>query len=101
MLSVNIYTEFQVGDERDLMLILACMTAGIDGRGFTFTSVEGRKISVSLGREGKWERSILTLNLQYSKDPGKLTIEEASKLAAIVKEILGRLGHSDDTVPAS
>jgi hypothetical protein len=92
------YIEFQIGDERDLVSILACMVSGIDGKGFTFNSIEGRKISSSSGKEGKREMSILTINLQYGRNPGKLTLEEATKLAAIAKEILGMLGYSDENI---
>jgi hypothetical protein len=74
------------------------MVAGIDGKGFAFTSIEGRKITTSLAKEGKWERDILTLKLQYSSQLGKLTLEEVTKLASITREILGKLGHSEKDI---
>jgi hypothetical protein len=94
---VNQHTEFLIADEKDILSILAALAAVLNGDEFSFTSKEGRKITLSLKREGKWEKEIVTAKIQYGRT-GKLTIGEARKLHTIAREILRNLGHSDQEI---
>lgn len=96
-LGADQHTEFQIADEKDILSILTSLTAVINGNEFSFTSKEGRKITLSREKAGKREKEVITLNVQYSK-VGKLTMGEAHKLQAIAKEILGHIGYSEDEI---
>jgi hypothetical protein len=93
----NQQTEFLLADENDVLSMLASLVAVLNGDQFSFTSKEGRKITFSLKKEGKWEKDIITVKLQYGK-AGKLTISEAHKLHTIAREILRDLGYSDQAI---
>ena len=97
LFGANQYTEFQIGDERDIFSILASMVLAKTGREFSFSSNEGRKIFLSLGKEGSRENEVFTVKVQYGK-AGKLTLDEANKLEATAREILQKLGFSNQDI---
>jgi hypothetical protein len=96
---VNQYTEFLIADENDILSILASLVAVINGKEFSFTSEEGRKITLALNKEGKREKEVITVNIQYGI-AGRLTIGEAHKLQAIARKILRNLGYLDQEISA-
>ncbi len=94
---VNQYTEFQIGDAKDVLSLLAALIAIKNGRAYSFTNSEGRVISLSLAKEGKYEKDIITCNIQYGRS-GKLTLDEAKDLETFAEEILLKLGFSDKEI---
>jgi hypothetical protein len=94
---INRHTEFSITGEKDILSVLASLVAIKEGGEYSFTSKEGRKIALALGKEGKWEKEIITVNIQYGK-AGKLTIEEADKLIVIARDIFHNLGYSDQEI---
>lgn len=87
LFGANQHTEFQVADEKDMRSLLASLAAVTNGDEFSFTNKEGRKITLSLDKQEKRKKEVITMNIQYSK-AGKLTIGEARKLQTIIREIL-------------
>lgn len=92
----NQYTEFLIGDEQDIFLILTSLMAIIDGNRFSFTSKEGRKITFTLEKNAK-KKDIVAVNIQYGKI-GKLTMGEAHKLQTIMRDILFNMGYSEQKI---
>lgn len=93
LFGVNRYSEFRLGDEEDLLHLLAGIIAVKMGEPYAFMSGEGRKIAFSLEELGKSENVIINVQIQYGKD-GHLSLGEAGALAAIAKEILISIGYS-------
>jgi hypothetical protein len=93
----NRNTEFQIGDEKDVFSILASLVMVKTGRKFSFLSNEGRMISFSLGKEGKQEKEIITVKIQYG-NAGKLTLDEANTLEVTTREILQKLKYSNQDI---
>ncbi len=97
LFGTNQYSEIQIGDERDVFLLLAALVLSAKGRDFSFSSLEGRKLSFSLVIEGSAEKEIITIKVQYGK-AGKLTLDEANRLEFITREILQKAGFSIEEI---
>jgi len=97
LFGTNQYSEIQIGDERDVFLLLAALVTSAKGKEFSFSSLEGRKLSFSLGIEGRAKKEIITVKVQYGK-AGKLTLDEANRLEAITREILQKTGFSIEEI---
>ncbi len=93
----NQQTEFSIADEPDLVSMLAALMAVKNGRESTFTSKEGRKIVLSLKKQGKSKKDVIDVAIQYGK-AAKLTMGEAHKLHTIVMDILHDLGYSAEVI---
>ncbi len=93
----NQQTEFSIADEPDLVALLASLVAVKNGRESTFMSKEGRKIVLSLKRQGKSKKEVIDVAIQYGK-AAKLTMGEAHKLQTIVMDILHDLGYSAEVI---
>jgi hypothetical protein len=93
LFGINRYTELQLGDEEDLLSLLAAVIAVKMGEDYSFMSREGRRITLSLEEVGSTENVIVNVKVQYGKE-GKLSLGEAGALAAIIKEILIGFGYS-------
>jgi hypothetical protein len=91
------HTEFLITDESDVLSFLASLIAVIHGQESSFTSKEGRKITLSLKKEENWDKDVITVKIQYGQ-AGKLTVGEAHKLQTITRDILRNLGHSDQEI---
>jgi hypothetical protein len=93
----NQHTEFLITDENDVFSFLASLVAVIHGQESSFTSREGRKITLSLKKEENWDKDVITVKIQYGQ-AGKLTIGEAHKLQTITRDILRNLGYYDQEI---
>jgi len=93
----NQHTEFMIADENDILPMVASLDAVMNGTEFSFTSKEGRKITLALDKKGTRKKDAITVDVQYSK-VGKLTMGEAHKLQSIAKDILRDLGYSDQKI---
>lgn len=93
----NQHTEFLITDESDVLSLLASLIAVIHGQESSFTSREGRKITLSLKKEENWDKDAITVKIQYGQ-AGKLTIGEAHKLQTVTRNILRDLGYSDQEI---
>jgi hypothetical protein len=93
----NQQTEFSIADEQDLLAMLASLVAVKNGNKSAFTSKEGRRITLSLKKEGKSKKDVITVTIQYGK-AAKLTMGEVHKLHTIAMDILRDLGYSDEEI---
>lgn len=90
-------TEFSIANEPDLVSMLAALVAVKNGREASFLSKEGRKIVLSLKKQGKSKKDAITVQIQYGK-AATLTMGEAHKLHTIVMDILQDLGYSSKEI---
>ncbi len=98
LFSENQQTEFSIADEHDLFAMLASLVVVINnGAESSFTSKEGRRITLSLKKEAKSKKDVITVRIQYGQ-AAKLTMGEAHKLHTIAMDILRDLGYSDQDI---
>lgn len=93
----NQHTEFSIGDEQDLLSMLASLVAVKSGHESSFISKEGRRIAFSLRKQGAAKKNAINVAIQYGR-AAKLTMGEAHKLHTIVMDVLRELGYSDKEI---
>ncbi|MBI9049578.1 MAG: hypothetical protein JEZ00_09170 [Anaerolineaceae bacterium] len=94
----NFKTEIPLGEDNDLLFLLAAIYCLKHGKVVSFENYEGRFISLFITQEGKDQIDVYNIKITYNSYAGKLIHKELIMLERILIEKIYRIGYSKEEV---
>ena len=94
----NIYLDFSIGSDDDVVSILAAIFMIKAGKDYSFKNFAGRMISFSQSKVGNGNHDIILVNVRHNENTGMITLKEIDEFEIVTRSILTNLGYSNQEI---